>query len=163
MELESWTWAKDSFPWETRLLTILQSWEGTPYKDRQCSKGGAVDCVRFTCAVYDELDNVSSRDYLRLPPDQALHSKDSSIQAMKIIRENYMPNYSVTDQILEPGDFIVMGFKDGGPGHSMIAGPQNRIWHTDGLCVTPTGLVTPPRMELIRVYRAVDREKRWLR
>ena len=163
VELDQMQWSEETFPWSDRLLRILRSWEGTPYKERQCAKGGAVDCVRFTCAVYDELEGVASRDHLLLPQDQALHSRETAIAAMKLVRSNYLPNKVVESSILEPGDQLTMGFIDGGPGHSMLAGPDGFLWHTDGVCVTRTGLVVPSGMELVRIYRAINRRDRWHR
>lgn len=76
------------------------------------------------------------------------------MRAMRRIRKLYMPNFVVLDGTIEPGDALVVGPRDGGPGHLMIAGVGGYVWHASGPGgpVVRTGLST--KMRLFRVYRA---------
>jgi len=124
-----------------RLREILNSWRGTPYRAGQQRKGVGVDCVRFVCGVYDELQNTET-PIQALPGDLALHKPDSARAAMRLLLRSFGGRVAeVGEQIfLSPGDTIVSGMPGGGPGHAMIVGPWPEIWHASRSGVVQTGL-----------------------
>lgn len=141
---------------EGRLAAILSEWDRTPYRPGKQKKGMGADCVRFVCAVLDEISGRPPVAIETLPQDAAMHTREGAIRTMRLIRRLYWPNDAVRDGSLEPGDVIVMGPADGGPGHALIVGPQpNTIWHATHLRVQRTGLriLTDGRARVFRVYR----------
>ena len=151
---------------QARLAGILDSWEGTPYAPGQQMKGAGVDCVRFVCGVLDECYGSKRIPVPELPGDIALHQRGTAIAAMRFIMELYKPNAAVTDEVLEPGDIVVVGPAGGGPGHAMIVGARtNELWHSTDRRVQMTGLGFLQQhshgYSLFGVYRALDRE-RWV-
>lgn len=150
---------------QARLQRILEAWEGTPYVPGQQMKGAGVDCVRFVCAVLDELYGFSRSKIEDLPGDIALHSRGTAVAAMKLIMSIYEPNMSIDDGSLEPGDILVVAPPAGGPGHAMIVGGrENELWHSTQHRVQMTGIgfITAAYhgWRLFGAYRACDRE-RW--
>lgn len=154
-----WQQATNVTPeYETRLAAILASWNGTPYMAGQQCRGVGVDCVRFVCAVLDELYRQEPVPIETLPSDAALHARESAIGAMKKIRDCYMPNDAIEDGTMEPGDILVTGPANGGPGHAMIVGTRpNQLWHAAGDGVHVTALHAS--VHVFRVYRMRDRSK----
>lgn len=150
---------------QARLERILDSWEGTAYVPGQQMKGAGVDCVRFVCAVLDELYGFKRVPLPELPADLALHQRNTAIAAMRYIIGLYEPNVSVEDGRLEPGDILVVAQKGGGPGHAMIVGARkNELWHSNSRRVQMTGIgflgEEGHGYKLYGVYRLLDRE-RW--
>ncbi len=151
---------------QARLQRILESWEGTPYFPGQQMKGAGVDCVRFVCAVLDELYGYKRVEIPDLPGDIAMHARDTAIAAMRYVMKLYEPNVPVLDGILEPGDILVVAPPNGGPGHAMIVGAQqNELWHSTDRRVQMTGIgflqEKTHGWKLYGAYRALDRE-RWV-
>lgn len=147
-----------------RLESVLQSWRGTPYSLGQQCKGVAVDCVRFVCAVLDEMYQQPYQTIDRLPDDIAFHSRERAIDAFRMIMRLYPDHTSVKTDEVEPGDVLICGSKSGGPGHAMIAGTrQSILWHSNSHEVVQTGLAFPQAgmYHLHRVLRANDKRK-WL-
>lgn len=140
---------------EARLGEVLRSWDRTPYHAGWAAKGQGVDCVRFVCAVLDELHGTRT-PLSTLPPDASLHDARGSAAALRTIRALFPEHETVRSGPLQPGDVLVTGPSDGGPGHAMIAGPlRNSLWHSTGRGVQRTGLryagLTHNR--LFRIYR----------
>lgn len=147
-----------------RIEGILQSWKGTPYYLGQQCKGIAVDCVRFVCAVLDELYQQPYQEIEHLPDDIAFHSREKAIDAMRLMLRLFPNHTSVRGYEVEPGDVLVCGSKSGGPGHAMIAGTQqSTLWHSNSHKVVQTGLAFPQAgmYHLHRILRATDKDK-WL-
>lgn len=156
---------REAAPTQEKLQKILDSWEGTPYMPGQQMKGAGVDCVRFVCAVLDELYGFSRVAIPELPGDIALHARDTAVAAMRYIMKLYEPNEPVLDGVLEPGDILVVAPPKGGPGHAMIAGGrENELWHSMDRRVQRTGIgfLTDKYhgWQFYGAYRALDRE-RW--
>lgn len=163
-----WTPYSDEFPEfaVAKLKHILNSWAGTPYGEGQQCRGktGSVDCVRFVCAVLDELDGGTRRKVVTLPHDTAMHSPESARASMRRIMRLFMPHRPVTDKRVEPGDVLVTGPRHGGPGHAMIVGFQkNTIWEATSPYVRRVGWSLKGNLhnKLYRVLRMTDRSKRW--
>lgn len=152
-------WCPNYGPWVNRLGAVLASWEGTPYVGGQQTKGEGVDCIRFGCAVLDELYD---RPRTLLPiraADASMHDRPGSMSVMRQIIRRYPNHATVTDGIVQPGDVLVVGPGGGGPGHMMIVGPaRNTVWQASASKVHFTGLYLPSGATLFRVYRMVDRE-----
>lgn len=162
-QILSYRWQSIGDRAEAAVLRALSRWEGTPYVLGSQAPGvrGGVDCVRFGCAVLDELYRTKT-PIETLPPDRALHDPAGAMRAMRRIRRLYMPNRIVEDGSIEPGDALVVGPHNGGPGHLMIAGVDGFLWHASGPPgpVVRTGLST--RQRVFRVYRAAPEIKaRW--
>lgn len=148
---------------QRKLEGILDSWYETPYMMGAQVKGVGVDCVRFVCAVLDELYGFKRSPVPELPQDIAMHRRDTAIAAMKFILRLYEPNVPVEDGILEPGDVLAVAPPGGGPGHAMIVGArENEVWHSTGRRVQRTGIALPLNGWTVHgAYRATDRE-RWV-
>lgn len=114
---------------EARLGRILAEWEGTPYFAGSGAKRGGTDCVRFVVSVLDELLGRETPDIETLPEDVALHDRTAAIRGMKAIRRRYN-GQTVVGIDVEPGDVLVSGPAEGGPGHAMIVGPGRTLWHS---------------------------------
>ncbi len=150
---------------EARMEKILAGWEGTTYMSGQQLKGEKADCIGFVFGVVDELYGRPSPTRDVLPPDTSMHSREKAIGTMRTLRRLYAPNTPVADGSLEPGDIIVTGHVQGGPGHVMIVGPRrNTLWHcNEGIGARQTGIGFISGHQIIYgVYRFDDREK-WLR
>lgn len=147
-----------------RLETVLRSWKGTPYGLGQQCKGMAVDCVRFVCAVLDEMYQQPYQKIEHLPDDIAFHSRDKAIDAFRMIMRLFPDYISVRGKEVEAGDVLICGSKSGGPGHAMIAGTkQSILWHSNSHKVVQTGLAFPQAgmYYLHRILRTSDKN-RWL-
>lgn len=142
---------------------VLRSWENTPYMEGSCVRGRGVDCVRFVCAVHDQLFGCSKVLPQNLPSDRALHDRDGAIEVMKMLIRLYEPIEWVSDGQIEPGDSVVTSSLGGGPGHALIAGPDPfTLWHVDkdaGVCRTGIGLTG---MEIHAILRPKEKNL-WLR
>jgi hypothetical protein len=93
-----------------------------------------------------------------------MHSREQAIATMRTLRKLYMPNRLVRDGSIEPGDVIVTGPSNGGPGHVMLGGPErNTLWHcNEGIGVRMTGIgFVDGAQRIFGVYRFTDREK-WI-
>lgn len=147
-----------------RLEDVLQSWRSTPYGLGQRCKGVAVDCVRFVCAVVDEMYQQPYQDIEHLPDDIAFHSREKAIDAFRMMIRLFPDHTSVRGNEVEPGDVVICGSKSGGPGHAMIVGTkQSILWHSNSHKVVQTGLAFPQAgmYYLHRVLRVTNKDK-WL-
>lgn len=147
---------------EARLERILASWDNTKYMSGQQQRGVHADCIGFVFSVVDELYGRPTPERPTLPPDTAMHSREKALATIKTLRTLYAPNTRITDGSIEPGDIVVTGHRDGGPGHVMIVGPyRNTLWHcVNEIGVNQTGLGFAEGFERIfGVYRFDDREK----
>lgn len=135
----------------------LLAWERTPYRSGQQARGAGVDCVRFVCAILDELFGKTT-PIETLPQDAALHARATAILVMKKIRQLYQPAERVTDGTLEPGDVLVTSRPGGGPGHALIAGPRRwELWESTLDGVHRTGLGGLADWQLEHVFRPSDK------
>jgi hypothetical protein len=146
-------------PWLKRLEKVLVSWEETPYVPGQQCKGAGVDCIRFGCAVLDELYRRPLTDLPIRAADASMHDREGSFSVMRQIIRRYPDHITVEDGSVEPGDILVVGPRAGGPGHMMIVGHQrNTVWQASADRVHFTGLYLPDSATLFRTFRMVDRE-----
>lgn len=145
------TWAG---PGPEGLREAIEGWAGTPYlEDTQCP-GVGVDCVRFVCAILDVLSGQST-DISVMPQDIALHSPEGARASMRQIMSNYRPYLNLgANAFVRGGDIVVVGHRDGGPGHAMIVGPdRNTLWHAIRPKVTMKGFTLPEDTVIYRVFR----------
>lgn len=154
-------WHPANQSWVKRLERILVSWEETPYAPGQQQKGrkGGVDCIRFGCAVLDELYRRPLTDLPPRAPDASMHDAEGAFSVMREILRRYPDHVDILDGNIEPGDILVVGPRSGGPGHMMIVGHQpGTVWQASADRVHFTGLYLPSTATLFRIYRMVDRE-----
>lgn len=125
-----------------RIEKACRKWEHTPYMAGQQTPGAGVDCVRFVCAVLDELygvTNVIPREI----QDRSLHDPEGAKRITRMVR-NYYPDHTdleVGDRCVEPGDVLVTGHALGGPGHAILVGGQpNTMWQAFRRAVRMGGL-----------------------
>lgn len=137
---------------EARIEAVLSAWDGTPYMKGQQCRGAGVDCLRFVTAVLDELNGHAHCPIPNIPQDAAMHDPVLAARTMRAIIKAYGPATVVRDRIVEPGDVVVVGPPDGGPGHAMIVGSPRRIWHATNRSVQKTGTVIVG-MKVFRIYR----------
>jgi len=154
-----WVPGQDSV--RAALERAIGKWQGTPYRVGQQSPGVGVDCVRFVCAV---LDDVTGRTtpIETLPQDASMHARTSAILTMKKIKQLYMPNAEVADGTIEAGDLLITAPEGGGPGHVLIAGPKPwHLWESTATGVRRTGLgglTTGAAQRLQYVYRITNKD-----
>lgn len=142
-----------------RFQDVLDSWVGTPYVLGSAAKKQGVDCVRFVCSVLDEMYGTRRIPENRLPSDLSLHDKIGALSAMKQIISAYKPNQHVEDFIWEPGDIVVVGAPNAGPGHAMIVScRKNVLYHATNQGIVTTGITFPVGTSL-DVFRLLDKEK----
>ena len=148
-------------PWGRLVDMVGGYWLGTPYKENARAPGRGVDCVRFTCAILDSL--YGDQRSVRLPRrrgEMSLHNRAGMFKAMRLILGLYPNHRRVVNRSLEPGDILVCGPENGGPGHAMVAGGrQGVIWH----CSRPGGVERvgysiPRGHKLFAVFRCTDRD-----
>ena len=146
-------------PWEDlpepalgALEKVLRSWEGTPYVAGQACKGVGVDCVRFILEVLRELEGWPSIPLVEIPQDASMHNREGSMAAFKKIIQALEPIQRVSS--VQPGDILVIGPAQGGPGHGLIVGPRkNTLYHAAPSGVSMTGLGMIPGYKIFGVYR----------
>jgi len=152
-------WRRVSAPWVARLERILLSWENTPYVPGQQKKQEGVDCIRFGCAVLDELYCQRTTPLPLRAADASMHDRPGSFSVMRDIMRRYPNHDTITSGETEPGDILVVGPAEGGPGHMMLVGhDRNTVWQASASKVHFTGLYLPASATLFRVFRMTDRE-----
>jgi cell wall-associated NlpC family hydrolase len=152
-------------PAQDRLERVLASWDRTPYRSGGSMRGVEGDCIGAVFGVIDELDGRVRRQDSSMPHDTAFHNPAAAYRAVAALRRLYRPAERLRHWLYQPGDVLVVGTSDGGPGHVMIVGGRkNTLWHattTSGFaqCGWALGLGFE---RLFAAYRFGDRE-RWLR
>lgn len=138
----------------SRLSAILESWRGTRYLAGSGAKKAGADCVGFVVGALDELFGTRTPRQ-DLPADASMHSHDGAIACMRAVRKAFRAHVVVRDGVLEPGDVIVTGPTDGGPGHAMLVGVRvGELWHcTPRSGVHRTGYPLTGLHRVFRVYR----------
>jgi len=156
-------WSPSNYGFEDRLRKVLKSWEGTPYKLGDQRKGLGVDCIRFCCGVADEMFGYIRTEIELLPQDMSMNQPSTAFATMRKLKTMYSPiGYIDIDDPLEPGDIIVAGPDNGGPGHLMFVGAdKNTLWHASNQKVEWTGMSVPVGNTHFRSLRFKDKMK-WL-
>ena len=155
---------------QERLGSALETWKGTPYLSGQRRRGIGGDCIGDIFGVIDDTDGRPRAQNPKLPADTSLHDRKSAYRAVVAIRRLYAPAERVRrvegKLIVQPGDLLVVGTSDGGPGHLMMVGVRkNTVWHAtrSNAGFDMTGWALGDGFErLFAVYRLQDRE-RWMR
>lgn len=152
--------AEESLLFNSKFQSLLDDWEGTPFMLGQRVKGVAVDCVNFVAAVLDEITGQKT-SIASLPTDSCFHDPKRTYSAFRSFLCKYL-HTEVTpfDGVyhLEPGDIIVCGPKDGGPGHGMVVGVEkNVLYHCDHLSVTRTGCSFGEKKNSVYCFKKVYR------
>lgn len=119
---------KENIQIEFRIHKILLSWEGTPHMDGQQAKGLGVDCVRFVAGVLDELRGTHTK-VNHLPPDTAFHARESCIRAFRQFMIGFNGYELAETDTMQPGDVMITGPANGGPGHAIFIGCDQSLWH----------------------------------
>jgi cell wall-associated NlpC family hydrolase len=150
-------WRPSGLPFEARLEALLARWQDTPYLRGQQCEGVGVDCVRFVCAVWDDLIGRPRQPIERLPSDMAMNAPETARAAMRRMTELYGPFEEIEGPYAEPGDFFVTGGVRAGPGHAIIVGARrNTIWQAG------TGRVAQGGWSLIEGDQELLHHKRFL-
>ena len=129
---------------------------------RQACRGAGVDCVRFGACVLDELygDGMAGASIMpEIPQDAAWHNRRAVMRVVRLFQRIY-PVTKVVDDVVEPGDVVIVGPRAGGPAHVLIAGVR-QLWHAIMPAVAPTGLTFSRDMRLFRIYRPQEKH-RWI-
>ncbi len=147
---------------EHRLEKFCHDWEKTPYVSGQQMAGQGTDCVRFWAAQVDYLYGYKRIAPERLPQDYSMHTRTGAMSTLKKIWRLYPELRRVRGPYLEPGDTLVVGYKNGGPGHVMTVGVQhNTLWHAvqnAGVCWTGWAL-QKDYQKVVAVFRFNNREE----
>ncbi len=147
-----------------RVDRVVLVWRGTPYVAGQRTPGphGGVDCVRFVCSIWDALGHRQATQFTELPHDTAFHDKEAAIKAMHEIAKLF-PCDLIQDWEkggFMPGDILLVGPKNGAPGHAMIVGGTPcHYWHVvQGIGVVRTGVSYFKQFPVRYVVRSRERE-----
>lgn len=147
-------------PFDARVEQICREWEGTPYRHGRCLKGSGVDCLHFAASVLDELYGTEHGKNLKsLPPDACIHNKAGILAAGRRLFTCY-PNMERVDRgSVMSGDLVIFGRDSeiNSTQHLAVVG-AGRIWHASPPSVHAAGLVAPPKLKLVCVYRSLDKE-----
>lgn len=146
-----------------RLEMILFSWKGTPYSPNKRVKKYGVDCIRFVTGVIDELCGIEHVPCRTLPSDISFHDKATAMAGMKTFVRNY-DFVKVTTRLVQPGDVLITGPNNGGPGHGVLAGivPNTLFESSFGVGVHQIGLSINDTYRLFGHYRQRNRNQ-WCR
>lgn len=146
-----------------RLLHEFEGWRGTPHRPGQKCKGVGVDCVRFVVSVLESLTGRVSGD-VKIPQDASMHNKAAASRALRLFLSSWPLHEDIKESgKVQPGDVIIVGPPNGGPGHALIVGVQkNTLWHAANSGVRMCGwCLERPMTKVFRVYRGTDRRS-WL-
>lgn len=80
---------EDDRQWK-KLLTILRSWEGTPYRHLQMVKGRGADCTLFLGGVFLESGLLTDVEYEYYARDWHIHTREELVMnnLIKHLQEN---------------------------------------------------------------------------
>lgn len=157
-------WVQTDHGFEPRLEEILRSWEGTPWRDGAQIKGQGVDCVRFVCAVLDELAGRPYQMLERLPHQTALHQPRLALRALRAMVRRFPEMRRLRGELtIEPGDLLIVSSWGGGPGHVLIAGARpNTLWQAGSRAVMQGGCgLVSGHQQLTHHYRCDRKEELW--
>lgn len=146
---------------ELRLREILEQWEDTPYLSGQAVPGIGVYCTAFVARVLDELYRQPDTPLPSLPNDIGFHNRAGALAGLRYFMRRYPNHTEVDGWMVEPGDVLITGPANGGPGHAMIVGPDpETLWQADtGVGVHRSRFVLRASHRLHAVYRFFDRQK----
>lgn len=138
----AWSGEKLSPVLTERLHSSIQLWKGTRYHEGAQRPGAGVDCWRFVSAVADDMRQRPRVKLPRMISDVAMHNAVRARAALRwAIEEHGL--IDIGGYLVTPGDCVIAGPPDGGPGHAMLAGPDGFLWHvTKAQGVDCTGLTT---------------------
>lgn len=145
---------------EKRIGKVLESWEGTPYSLKMSRRGEGTYCSAFVCHVLDELYFRTPTELPKIPDDISFHDWAGAVAGLKWFLRQFPSAERIEGQgEVEPGDVIITGPVDGGPGHAIIVGSRrNTMWQASGVCgVHYTGLSLPDQAQMHAVFRFRDR------
>lgn len=152
----------------SNLGDVLRSWAGTPYSSGQRLRGRAADCIGAVFGAIDELDGRPRAQDPGLPQDTAMHHRESAVVAMREIMRRYAPLRKLQSVdgapiVVQPGDLVVTGLSNGGPGHIEIVGSRkNELWHaTAGPGFHQGGWSLLSEQVLYGVWRPEEKD-RWI-
>lgn len=152
-----------------RVHSVLSSWLGTEYMLGQQARGYGVDCIRYVCAVVDELYRRARVPIERMPSDTDMHDPPGARRVLRQILGYYPAHVEVLDSgVVQPGDVIITAKPGCGPGHSIIVGADPDVFYhaiepcVQGVARQEVSADGPcPKFTPYRVYRMTDKEK-WL-
>lgn len=163
-----WSWTG-----EPEFLVVvdreIRAWAGTRYMSGQQVRGEHADCIRYGCGIWDGLYGWRRELPRNLALDAATHSPEAAREQLRLLLSVYphacqvLPIHGVYH--VEPGDFVVTGFRKGGEGHLVVVGAEpNTCWEAPHKhsAVRKIGIGLHACLDIKHVYRASDR-MRWLR
>ena len=91
----------------------------------------------------------------------SMHNRLGAMKALKGFL-NRAPHEDVTGQVHQPGDIIIMGPVEGGPGHGAVASDKG-FWHSTqgGVCYAGKSIMNHNVFYYKTTYRLLNRES-WL-
>lgn len=145
-------------------------WEGTRYMSGQQVRGSHADCIRFACGVLDDLYGWRRELPRNLALDTATHAPDEAWAQLRRLLEVYPEAEALHRDTMgywhvEPGDVVVVGSRNGGPGHLVVVGARpNTCWESPrpGCAVREIGVGLHPKLHVKHAFRMSDRES-WVR
>lgn len=113
-----------------RLSEVLKSWEKTPYAEGQRVKRMGADCVQLVVGILDELFRTKPPTVVpSVPVDAAIHSDESALPSLRVLRTAWFGSEEVKDGTIEPGDVVLTRAEANPaaplrPAHAMIVGVE---------------------------------------
>lgn len=94
---------------QQELLSLLESWVGTPYRHRAHVKGMGCDCIGLPIGVLTELKilNITDKDVPHYPRDYHMHSTRSLL--IEYIKK-YLNVEEIKDNSFKNGDLLCFKF-----------------------------------------------------
>lgn len=149
------------------LAAELERWRGTRYESGQSFPQRGADCTGSVFGVVDAIDGRARMQPAGFPHDASIHDRAGAIRTVREIVRRYSPCVKLEPDEsgvfqVEPGDIVVTGAPNGGPGHVEIVGPRkNELWHAQPSCgFHQGGWSFLEQQVLYAVYRIEDKH-RW--
>lgn len=110
----------------------------------------------------DDLYGFKRVESPRLPQDMSMHRPELAMRAMKFVLGLYPEFVRVRTNVVTPGDWVVIAWEGGGPGHGLCGGAQpNTLWE----CLKPGGVqytgVKIMDARLVAIYSPTNKQA-WL-
>lgn len=152
--------------YDERVMSVLRSWEHTPYRDRNHAKKNGANCLGLVVKVLDELYGTEHPTaYAELNTMDSLHRRPLAVRLVRSLVRGWFGVTRVWDCRLEAGDVILVRAtkRDSvhGYGHCIMVGSPQWICHAmrgSGVVFQAPHHVT---REILKVYRP-NRKELWL-
>lgn len=134
-----------------RIVTLAESWLGTPYRHQGATKGVGCDCIGLVRGIWRELYGNEPEAVPAYAPDWAERSGEERL--LEAGRRLFGPALPV--DAAAPGDLLLFRWRpDCAAKHAgILAGPRHFIHAYEQAAVTRSALVPSWRRRIVAVHR----------